>query len=230
MEIIFLVSNILISFFLGAVVGLAELLSRYSDPYKIFNRRLANYYILLNGLISILGYCFLKKFQGNFASKEIEVNNALMAGLGAMVILRSSIANINHNGKKIEVGLGAILQVFLDSVEKLFNRQRSVETINQVQEVMKGVDFSLAKINLPSLCITSYQNLSKEQSVELGSKIKALSDKGLNHMKSVEFGIILEQYFGIEILTAAVVLLKKQDDTQVTPKQSISQLINKFKN
>src|SRR5436305_563708 len=121
--VIMIILNCILSFIFGSLVGLAELLSRYSEPKQVLRKTPAKLYIGLNGIISILGYWAIKKFQGSFVITGIELDNVLIAGFSAMVVLRSSIANIQHNGKKIEIGIGGILQVFLDTIEKLFNRE-----------------------------------------------------------------------------------------------------------
>ena len=225
---LYAIVNSLLSFLLGSIVGLAELLSRYSNPYRIFDKKFANWYIVLNGIIAILGFWVLKKMQKNLGGSEIELENVLISGLSAMVILRSSIASINHQGKKIEIGVGGLLQVYLDTIEKLFNRKRSEETLNDIYSIMEDVDFETAKINLPSICLSTFHNLPEDQAKQLGSKIKTLSDKGLNHMKSVELGVILEHYFGEGLLRASVTILKKKQAETPTP-TPLSDLINSFK-
>jgi hypothetical protein len=225
---LYAISNSLLAFLLGCLVGLAELLSRYSNPYRILDKKFANWYIVVNGTISILGFWVLKKMQKNLENSEIELENVLISGLAAMVVLRSSIASINHQGKKIEIGIGGLLQVYLDAIEKLFNRKRSEETLNDIYAIMKDVDFETAKINLPSICLSTFQNLPEEQAKQLGSKIKTLSDKGLDHMKSVELGVILEHYFGEGLLRAAVEILKKQQ-AEAPAQTSLNEIIKNFK-
>lgn len=202
--------NSLLSFIIGSLVGLSELLSRYSDPMKIFNKKMANLYILLNGGISILGFWAFKNLQGKTIINDIEIKNILISGIGAMVILRSSIASLNFNGKKVEIGLGAILQTFLDTVEKMFNRRRSEDTLIEMANIMENVDFELAKINLPSICLSTFQNFPPEQTKQLGEKISALSDSGTQVLRSVELGVILEQYFGQKFIESALKILQEQ--------------------
>lgn len=230
----FIILNNLCPFLIGSLVGMSELLSRYSDPYVIFDKKSAWFYMFLNGIISILGYWIIKYIKGNLAISSIEIYNIIMAGFGSMLIIRSSIASLIVQGKKVEIGFASILQVFLDTTEKLFNRNRAKEILDDMYEIMKGVEFNKAKINLPSICITTFQTISSEDSAKLGEQVENLnkaSSGKFNNISSIELGMLLEKYFGKDFLKSAVEIFKKieKDEAGRVGTKSLDMLIQEFK-
>lgn len=195
-----------IAFLIGTVAALAELLSRYSDGFKILTVRESYLYFAFNGFASLFAYWFMLSYNIDFGPlTKSEIGKVLTAGLSAMVILRSSFASIKNGDKTWDAGLAPILHIFLNAADRAFDQSRSKMTIKEVGIIMNGVDFNMANKSLPLLCFSAMQNLSKEEQETAAAEIISISDESYSaEVKSLHLGIILSRYTGITLLEAIV--------------------------
>ena len=89
------------TFAIGALVGSAELISRYRDnPGAALRSRPGLLFIALNGLAAIMALFLVRHFKlaGVDPAKPDQdlVMQALLAGTGAMVVIRSKLFLITH--------------------------------------------------------------------------------------------------------------------------------------
>jgi hypothetical protein len=217
----------LIAFIIGSLTALAELLSRYKNFSQIWKIKASRIYLVINGVAAILAYLFIVEFD---IAKNLGIFRVLLAGTSSLFILRSSFANIKVGDKTIEIGAGAILQVFLNTADRSFDQTRSNKELSVVKEVMKNVDFDKAKLALPTTCFNIMKNVSKEEQDRVSSDVKKLSDSDLdNHTKSVNLGILLSKITNLILLESAVESLSDSivlEGGSLTPKEKLNQLIN----
>ena len=197
-------------FGLGCLAAYAELLSRYSNGFKILYFRESRIYLALNGIAALIAYWFLKRYEidlGPFT--KYDIGKVLTAGFSSMVILRSSFASIKVDNKKIDAGLAPLLQIFLNTADRALNQSRSKTDLEEITALMKGVDFLKASKELPNLCINLMENLSREDGEQIGKEIKSLTDDiSSNETKAINLGIILNRLTRIELLKAVVSSVK----------------------
>ena len=195
-----------LAFLLGCVSAFAELLSRYTDGFKILKFKESYFYLAINGSASLLAYSFMINFEINLGLlTNSEIGKVIASGLFSMIILRSSLASIKIDDKIWEAGLAPILQIFLNTVDRAFDQSRSKMTIKEVGRIMKDVDFKVAHTALPLLCFSAMQNLSTEEQQKAAEDINVIADENYSgEIKSLNLGIILSKYTGLSLLEAMV--------------------------
>ena len=199
--------NLLIVFIFGSIFGLSELLNRYTESKYVFKLWQAYTYVLLNGSISIIAFLLIKylKEQELFDIETIEINNILIAGFGGMMILRSSIFSIKHKGEKVEIGFGAIAQIFLDVVERNMKNRAASIRLEEIDTLMVDINFDKAKDELSTLCICYIDNFSKEDNERLNKELETLSSLDItNTNKSLQLGRYISMYCDTKVLKKAI--------------------------
>lgn len=197
---------VFLALLIGCLAAFAELLSRYHDPLKILKLNASRIYILINGFTSIVAYFFLLEFG---ILKENAIGRIVLAGTSALVILRSSLANIKVGEKNIDAGPAVILQVFLNWADRAFDQKRSKTELSSIKQVMEKVDFDKAKLAIPTTCFTIMKNLSQEEQDSISAEVEKLSKSDLdNQTKSLTLGIILSHITGLDLLERAVNVLE----------------------
>lgn len=210
----------LLTFLIGCIAALAELLSRYSDGFKILTFRESYLYFAINGFASLFAYWFLLSYKIDLGPlTKSEIGKVLTSGLSSMVILRSSFACIKNGDKTWDVGFAPILQVFLNTADRAFDQSRSKLTIKEVGQIMKDVDFYKAHKSLPLLCFSAMQNLSKDDQEKAAAEIIDIADENyFAEVKAVHLGIILSRYTGITLLDAIVAEFQKASAHSIVDK------------
>lgn len=201
--------NILIVFLIGIIVGISELLNRYPEPTYIFNRKtIQSYiYILLNGCVAIGAFLLIKYFKNEEIAmiNKIEINNIIIAGLGGMMILRSSLFTLKHKDENISVGFGAIAQIFLDAIENKMKTNVATLRMEKLKTLMTNIDFDKAKLELSTLCISYIDNFSKENTEALTKAIEEIATLDIdNKNKSLQLGRYISRYCDFDLLEKAI--------------------------
>jgi hypothetical protein len=210
MDWIQIIMYYVVAFLCGCTAATAELLSRYSDGAKrIFRLNESKIYLALNGFAALTAYAVIKQhgLSGYLGSSPL--SQAIVAGLSAMAILRSSVASIKLGQTTIQAGLAPVIQVFLNSVDRAFDRKRSQMNVAEVEEIMKDVDFNKAVKTLPATCLNLMQNVSKEEYEKMAHEVLDL-EKGeiIQEAKALNLGIIISRVTGPELLHKAVQSLR----------------------
>jgi hypothetical protein len=199
-----------IAFLCGYGAALAELLSRYSDGVKrIFQLKESNFYLVLNGAIALIAYAAIKQYSLSGYLENSPLSQAIVAGFSAMALLRSSIASIKLGQTTVQAGLAPILQVFLNTVDRAFDRKRSQMNIAEIKEIMKDVDFGKAVKSLPTTCLSLMQNVSHDEGAKMGADVLELENNAMEQeAKAIILGIIINKVTGPDLLRSAVNSLK----------------------
>ena len=222
--------NFVIVFFFGILWGVLELVINYELKYVGTSRRIRKkltekaegddavldkeesavgyifLYLLLNGLVSALAYYALKFFSNEAIVdiNSIEVPKLIIAGFGGVVVLRSSIFSIPFNGSTLEIGLISVVQALLDKIEKKIKHNIAANRICEIYEIMKDVDYDIAKDELPNLCITYIDGFSDKDSKDLINAIKEINGNLSNINKCMQLGREIARYCDVEILKRAI--------------------------
>jgi hypothetical protein len=203
-----------IAFLLGCLTAFAELLSRYNQLRQIMTLKPSLIYLLINGITSGLAYIFLVEME---MLNENVIGRVFLAGSSAMIILRSSLASIKVGDRNIEAGGAAILQVFLNSADRAFDRMRSQSEIEQIERVMKDVSFEKAKLALPMTCFTIMKNVSQDEQDLISGEVKKLEEVAFdNHTKAINLGTVLMNVTGIDLLEKSVKVLGKSITREIS--------------
>jgi len=221
---------ILIAFLIGCTSAYSELLSRYKSPWQIIKIPAGLAYLFINGIASVIAYILVHKFK--IADGNI-VFQTVIAGTSALIILRSSIANIKVGEKTTDVGIAAILQVFLNAADRSFDQIRSDNELSKVSKLMENVDFEKAKLALPITCFNSMRNVPQDEQKQVSSDVEKLSKENLdNNTKAINLGILLAKSTELKLLEKAVSTLNASiinDGNKRTSSQQLEEILNKLK-
>ena len=213
----YIILNIAVVFLFGSFWGFAELLQRYKEWKYIYGKNtekeesVLGYvisYILLNGVVSIIAFLLIKFFNKEDISiiNSFEIQNIIIAGFGGMMILRSSIFSIKQNNKNIEIGLATVVQIFLDTIDRKIKNNMAARRVCDIHEIMKEIDFEVAKKELPALCMEFIDNFSDEDKKNMLNKIYEIdTDINLSNVnKSLQLGREIARYCDTEILKRVI--------------------------
>ena len=192
---------------LGAAVGVGELASRYRDePTKAILSVPATIYVLLNATAAILALVLGRHFAWLPAAEEpIPWSQILAAGLGAMVVLRSSVFQVRVGDQDVAVGPSSFLESVISACDRAVDRLRAQERAWAVARVMEGVSSEKAMTVLPSYISALMQNLNQTEQGDFESRIEKIrTGKQSDQVKALTLGLLAMNYIGEKVLTAAV--------------------------
>lgn len=215
---------LLLTIIFGAFVGAAEIASRYRDePFLSIISPPGRTYLAFNATISLAAFCLLARYP-RFFGFSVETRDFLImsvvAGFGAMVVMRSKLFNFkNDKGDAYAVGPDAIINIFLSSVDRNVDRYRSFDRQALVYQ-------ETSKINRPAEApvfiktfLASYQNLSEDEKREFSEIIESvvaqedLSDQ--LKLMAISFGFL--NISGDTNFKALMELLRRYQGTGQTP-------------
>jgi hypothetical protein len=201
----------LLVFVAGALVGLAELLTRHKDyPARAAFSAPSIGYLILNGMLSMLALLICKLSPPDFllaADKTLDpVKTVLFVGFGAAAFFRSSFFKLRTPDGDISVGPGLIIEVFLHVIDDSVDRNLGEKRLDEVSAIMDGVVFAKAAKALPTYCFAALKGLSSESQQQFAIQIKALADATDvdDETKSVSLGLAIMSLTGRSILKKAV--------------------------
>jgi hypothetical protein len=165
----------LLSFAIGALAGVSEIVSRYRDePLRATVNRFGMAYLLLNGLASVLAYGFFVRYPTKIlpAIGDDLLLASIVAGFGAMAVLRSNFFIFRtEDNKEYPIGPSIVIETFLRMLDRKIDRQRALVRQQQVFEQMKGIaDFDKAA-NYLEASLLSFQNLTQEEKADIAAVI-----------------------------------------------------------
>jgi hypothetical protein len=196
-------------FALGGLLGLTEILGRYIDsPAAAFRSPGAFLYVLVNACASALGLFLLTKLVPDFTNPITQV---LLAWLGAMAFLRSSVFRATVGNEEVAIGPAIILDTLLKYADAQVERGRAVDRATRVANVLHSLPLAQAGADLPRLCFALMRNLPVEVRQRVLDEITLIvtDTKRSDAVKVMEIGLVLWNGVGIGTLTGAVDLLKK---------------------
>ena len=205
---------------IGAAAAFAELVARYRDaPWEAAQSRGGVLYIGFNAAVS-LGAMFLIRnvfpipdWTGTPPGPPVDpaglAQQVLIAGVGAMAVLRSAIITVRSGDQDVAIGPAAIVEVLRIALDRDVDRVRAGPRSVEVQRIMAGVSFARAYEPLTSISISLLQNVKADEEAQLRQRIAALANEtGRSDAdKALELGLILAGSVGFPVLEKAKALL-----------------------
>jgi Tfp pilus assembly protein PilV len=200
---------------IGGFIGIGELVSRYKDdPFEAITNRHAVTYTLLNILASSIALLALKTMKtdavlGEGSASE-RISYALMAGFGAMGVLRSSAFTMRVGKDDIAIGPSALLQVMLSATDRAVDRARARVRAEMMAKTMQAMPFEQIDQALPQLAFTMMQNVTQDEKQSFADEVERLRDKKMDPVaKSICLGLSLSNIVGQGVVDDAVTALRK---------------------
>jgi hypothetical protein len=204
----------------GALIGAGEIVSQFRDePDDALRTVPALGYLLFNAIASLFALAIIRVFGWTMGVQDPTLSGwaqVVVAGFGAMALLRASIFNVRDGEKVIAIGPSRFLEIVLASVKDAVDRKRAEQRGVAVSEIMKEVDFNKAWQALPAYCFGLLQNLPQEEQDKFGKKIALLVNAQMSErVKSLLLGLTLMNLVGEKVLATAVKNLG--DDIRPSP-------------
>lgn len=194
---------------IGGLLGLTEILGRYTDsPTAALKSPGAVIYVLVNAIASGVALYLLTELAPAAVSNPI--SQVLLAGLGAMAFLRSSVFKAKVGNEEVPIGPAIILDTLLKFADAQVDRGRAEDRAERIGEVVQSLPLGQVGVDLPRLCFALMQNLSVDIQQKLLNDITLIvtDTKRSESMKVLEVGLVLWSRVGIGTLVGAVTLLK----------------------
>jgi hypothetical protein len=127
----------------GASVGLSELLSRYKWALRSILSSVAGWaYLALNGGVSALAYLAALDWGfGSALQNKPEHWRVLLVSIGAMFLLRSSLAQVRFGSQEVGIGLVTILEVFSRRAERRLDQEMAEERWSKVDTACTNLTY-----------------------------------------------------------------------------------------
>ncbi|HEY1378766.1 MAG TPA: hypothetical protein VGF55_18345 [Gemmataceae bacterium] len=182
----------------GVLVGASEVVSRYRDePGAALFSFPGMIYLAINGGIAAAAFGLLRYYEAALVPglQGDQLLASLLAGFGAMVVMRSKLFNFKTaGGEEFSVGPDAVITIFLRSVDRAIDRWRWVSRQRLVFRSTRGVTFSQRVSDFFKGSLAAYQNLSSEEKAELGRVIDAVAGQadldGQLKLMAMAFGFL----------------------------------------
>ncbi len=214
--------------YIGGLVGVGELVSRYRDaPERALRSSAAILYVAVNALAGVAALFVVQAFGYATASTPLQtrITQVLLAGFGAMAFFRSSVFTVRVGDQDVSIGPVAFLEVILRATDRAVDRMRARVRADIVTRAMAGVSFDRAYSALPAFTLQLMQNVSAEELAAVGTALKSLKGSAEldNDTKVKNLGLILLNLVGESVLVAAVEKFGQQ--LQKTVKITITTLL-----
>ena len=199
-------------FALGALLGLTEVLGRYTDsPTAALKSPGAFVYVLVNAMASAVALYLIKALAPEITNQIYQV---LLAGLGAMAFLRSSFFKAKVADQDVAVGPAVILDTLLKFADAQVDRGRAVDRASRIATIIGKLPIAHAGNDLPRLCFALMQNLPADIRQRLIDDITIVvtDAKRSEQVKVMEIGLVLWNRVGIGTLAGAVQLIQSLPD------------------
>jgi hypothetical protein len=162
---------VVLSFVIGASAGLSEIASRYRDePLRAIANWYGASYLTANGLASVAAYGLLLRYPTQILPTVAgdPLMAALIAGFGAMAILRSKLFIFRaDDGKEYPIGPSIVMETFLRVLDRKIDRLRASKRQQRVFDKMKDITNFNGAADYLEASLLSFQNLSDEDKQEI---------------------------------------------------------------
>jgi len=202
--------------FLGALVGGAELISRYRDaPARALYNWPAVIYIALNLVASLTALAIIRIYDWKFGitagGAALRWAQVGIAGTAAMALFRTSLFTVHAGDRDIGVGPSSFLQIFREASDRAVDRLRAKARGDQVSRLMTGIDYPKASEGLPPYCLALMQNVPDEEQVKLTQSLALLDKAAIDpNIKVLILGLQLMNVVGPNVLIPEVVPLREK--------------------
>src|SRR5258708_5324721 len=195
-------------FYIGALVGVGELVARYRDaPESALWTWAAGMYVAVNSAAAIAALYVVQVFHVAESPDALKtrITQIFLAGFGAMGVFRSSFFTVRVGEQDISIGPVAFLQVVLRATDRAVDRVRARARAETVSTCMAGVSFDRAYSALPAFCLALMQNVSSDEEKDIRDGVKRLQVAALdNDTKVKNLALMLLNVIGEHVLATAV--------------------------
>jgi hypothetical protein len=167
---------------LGVILGASEILSKYRDqPVSALISQAGLIYLLVNGFISAVVYGILVHYSADLMPQVAKdyLLGAIIAGFGAMAVLRSKFFTFTTSGgSQISVGPDIVAQAYLDSSNRAIDRQRALDRLRLVHDLTQSVVKPLPS-NPANMVVSlgAFQSLSQSEQSDLQTLLNQIYAK-----------------------------------------------------
>jgi hypothetical protein len=194
--------------FLGLLVGASELVSRYRDaPWVAVRNPASVAYVGVNVLAASAALALLRVFGADLGADGAEQTRTLqvlVAGFGAVALLRTSFFVVRVGGRDIGVGPATLLQVLLFATDRDVDRRRAEQRAAVVTDALRGLSYEEVGEALPTYCLTLMQNVPESEVTEVHRQLDQVASSGMSSpLKLKAVGLVLMNVVGQRVLEAA---------------------------
>ncbi len=194
---------------LAGFVGAGEIISRYKDdPVASLKPPAAKVYVAVNALAAIAVFALTHVFDWSFGASPgapLDATRVMVAGFGSIALLRTSLFTVRAGDQDIGIGPNALLTSILAAADRQVDRTRAEARATTVGEIMQGVSYAKANVELPALCLALMQNVGPAEQEDVAEAVRKISDmKASDELKSIALGLALLNVVGDEVLKNAV--------------------------
>jgi hypothetical protein len=210
------------TFIFGALVGFAEILSRYRDePLLATFTSSGMSYLAINGTISTLAFVLLRRYPTQvFAGLNNDLLlTAVVAGFGAMAVFRSKLFSFKaSDGTEVPIGPAIVLDSILKMIDHKIDRRRATERQTRVFNSMFEFRDFTAIADYMEASLNSFQNLSEDDKKAISEGIKDLKTRTTwpEQLKCLALGFAFLTVAGDENFDLVVSNIKRYLSTQKT--------------
>jgi hypothetical protein len=218
---------------IGGGAALGELVSRYKDaPFDAATSTAGLIYIAFNAGVSFLAIYLIRvvfPMQGDPTPLEVAtlVTDVLIARVGAMAALRSSVVTVKSGGADVPIGFAAIVEIFRTALDRDVDRVRAAPRARLVGDAMQDVSFVRCFEALTSVCVSLLQNMPADEAAALRQRVGALANQTgrTDRDKALELGLILAGSVGFPVLEEAKKILLKDITAGRSRSETVAALI-----
>ena len=198
---------------LGAVVGGAELASRYRDDIgRSLVTPAAAAYVAANAGGSLAALYAARTLDWDFgvgAGAGQDLVRTAVAGLGALALFRTKLLSASFRGETHAFGPSRLLEQLLAVSDREIDRRQADARSRAAAEAMAGVSFAKAYGLLPAYVMGLLESVAEEDQERLSGEVEALfSDRTMDDAgKAAMLGVAVIRLAGPDLLRQAVTAL-----------------------
>ena len=162
----------------GAAVGLSELLSRYSWSLGSILSSVAGWsYLLLNGGVAALAYRAAMDWGfGNVLQGKPEFWRVVLVAIGAMFLLRSSLAQVRFGSHEVGIGLVTILEVFSRRAERRLDQAVASERWSRVDKACTKLTYRATRAYWTAVVDTALASQSEGERAAFRAAVEKIDE------------------------------------------------------
>lgn len=189
---------------IGGLIGFAELVSRYRDePWRTAATPPGLSFIAINAGAAVLALLLMEHFHAETHAPADGVARAMIAGTGAMVVLRSKLFTVRQpDGSEIAVGPALALDQVLAAVNRDIDRRRAARRhrlVSRCAEELAPYDIGEA-VQFLRPALLAFQSLDQAERLALNASLVAIEKDDAIRAQNNE---VKYKYFLFDLLTTS---------------------------
>jgi hypothetical protein len=163
--------------FIAAIVGFAEIVTRYrSDPRGALKSPAAWAYLALNWGTGVAALFLVNAFGWKFGQTgDTTAWRILVSGFGALALFRSSLFVAKIGGSDVPVGPSVVVEALLNACDREVDRKCAEGIAEKLRkEDLTGLNQASTATNLPVLCLSLMQNFQPSDQALLGAELNKI--------------------------------------------------------